>query len=176
MTTQATEIRDALFDLLSALPGYAKVRKVPQRQLQPEELPCITVVRGEETMHADGDANASVPHFVHEAAFHISVVRGVGDPVVIDGESDDDMDLVQEAILRSGDLIAMFEGILSLRRSMAWPQQGDAYYVELRLEMTVQYRSSWAPFGGADLDAIDVTVGSSPDTQSHTSFDLRGDP
>ena len=158
MTTQATQIRDAIFQLLQTLPGYVRVRKVPMRQLQPEETPSLTVYSADEVLTADEDATASVPHFIHEATFNISVIRGFDDPLVLDGKSDDDMDVIQETLLRSPTLNSMFEGVLMIRRSHAWPQQGDAYYVELRMEMTVQYRSSWDPVIPDDFLTATVTL------------------
>lgn len=158
MSTQAAQIRDAIYDLLMPLPGFVKVRKVVQRQLQPEETPCITVLRGDENLAADEDATAGPPHFVHDATFHVSIIRGFDDPVVLDGRSDDDMDLVQETLLRNPDLIGMFEGIVAIRRSHAWPQVGDAYYVELRLELTVQYRSEWEPIIPDDFQTAEITI------------------
>lgn len=154
MTTVPTQIRDQIFTLLSGLPGYSKVRKVAQRQLQPEDMPCISVIRGDEVMSPDGDAVTGPPHFVHEATFHISIIRGSGDPVVTDGQSDADMDLVQETLLRSPALMALFEGITSVRRTQDWPQEGDTYYTELKLEITVQYRSIWNPVFTNDLNEI----------------------
>ncbi len=156
MSTQASEIRDKIYELLLPLPGFVKVRKVAQRQLQPEETPCITVLRGDENLAADEDATAGPPHFEHSATFHISIIRGFNDPVVLDGDSDEDMDLVQETLLRNPDFIGMFEGIASIRRSHAWPQIGDAYYVELRLELTVQYRSIWEPVIPDDFLSVAV--------------------
>lgn len=158
MNTQATEIRDAIYALLLPLPGFKTVRKVAQRQIQPEETPCLTVYRADEVLMADEDASAGPPHFVHEATYNISVIRGFDDPVVLDGQSDADMDLIQETLLRSATLIGMFEGISSIRRSHAWPQQGDAYYIELRMEMTVQYRSSWDPIIPDDFLTASVTL------------------
>ena len=156
MSTQAAEIRDKIYELLLPLPGFVKVRKVAQRQLQPEETPAITIVRGEETMNHDGDPNVGEPRFMHDATFHISIMRGFDDPLVLDGRSDDDLDLILQTLLTDQSFVAMMEGILSIRKSTAWPQQGDAYYVELRVEIAVQFRSFWEPVVVNDFRSMTI--------------------
>ena len=174
MSAHSAAIRDAILTLLAPMPGYAKVRKVVQRQLQPEETPCITVFRGEETMNHDGDPNVGEPRFMHEAIFHVTVMRGFEDPMVLDGRADDDMDAILEILLCNQALVAMAEGILSIRKSTAWPQIGDAYYVELRLEITMRYRSFWEPVVPNDFRTMSVMVGADPKTSFPQIITLPG--
>ena len=157
MSTQAAKIRDKIYDLLLPLPGFVTTRKVDQPQLQPEQTPAITVMRGEEVMNHDGDPNVGEPRFMHDATFHVAIMRGFNDPLVLDGRSDDDLDMVLQALLTDQSFVAMAEGILSIRKSTQWPQQGDAYYVETRIEIAVQFHSFWEPVVPNDFRTMAVT-------------------
>ncbi len=147
MTTDAKAIHAAIYDLLKPLEGprFKKVRKVPVRQLQPEETPTLSVFRSEEDWQPDGDANAGEPSFVHESTITLAVLRGFKKPEDLDDLVDADMDIIEPLLLQNTDLLAMFEGITRVRRTLSWPQLGDAYYVESVLELTVQYRTVWEP-------------------------------
>ncbi len=158
MTTEATAIRDRMFALAQTLPGYTKFRKVPVRQISVADCPCVSVITAEEDATADGDVTAGPPHFVHEASYHLSVLRTLTDPLTLDGQIDADLDALQNLILRDVTLNGMIEGVASMRRSRAYPQDGEAYFVELRFEITVQFRSLWNPvipdaFTGLDVDS-----------------------
>ena len=168
--TDATAIRDAIFVLLQTLPGYTKVRKTPVRQLSAADCPALTVILGDEIAQADEDATAGPPHFVHETTYHVSVLRGLTDPVTLDGQIDADLDTIQTLLLCNIGLNQMIEGITGMRRARAYPQIGETYFVEMRFEITVQYRSIWNPvipdnFTGMDVQSMPEGVGG-PDIQT----------
>ena len=181
MTTDATAIRDAIFVLLQTLPGYTRVRKTPVRQLQPTDCPALTIVMGDEVANADEDATAGPPHFVHEATYHVSVLRAFDDPDTLDGKIEDDCAAIQNLLLRNVGLNQMIEGITSMRRSRAFPQQGETYFVELRLELTVQFRTIWNPvtpdaFTGMDVDSLPVGATVYPPSEPvHLTIDVEAD-
>jgi len=163
--SQAAAIRDAMATaLIGLLPGYTEIRRVAFRQLQPTDIPCATVIRGDEVMSADEDATAGPPHFVHETTIHVSLLRGFGDALALDGQIDADADVVLARLLRDPVLNLMFEGIDSVRRTRNFPQQGETYFVELRLEITVRYRSEWAPVIPDDFRSAVITVAPDNDT------------
>jgi hypothetical protein len=152
MTTQATQIRDAIFSRLATLPGYATKRKTPVPQLQRNLLPALSVYSPDEDWLPAGDnAFAGEPQFVNSATIRISILRGFDDPVVLDGSIDGDMDVIAETLLTDPTFIgqsgALFEGITRIQRRRAYPQDGEAYFAELRLDMTFQFHTTWPPAG-----------------------------
>jgi hypothetical protein len=182
MTTEVTAIRDAIFALLQTLPGYTKVRKTPVRQLGLADCPALTVVMGEDDAVADEDATAGPPHFVHSATYHVSVLRGLDDPDTLDGKIDADLDTIQNLLLRNVALNQMIEGVTAMRRSRAFPQDGETYFVELRFDLTVQIRSTWNPVIPDDLTGMDITslpVGARTDPPTeplHLEIDVETQP
>lgn len=159
MSTGAVAIRDAIYDRLAGISDYNRTRKQDTRQLQAEDLPSLLVKVVSEDMTPDGDANAGVPAFITNATIGISVVRGFDVPSELDSKIDDDADLVLNTLLTdpgfvgfpSGDPddvnggIGLFEGISHITRRRATIQAGEAYLLELRLEMTFQTRCFFEP-------------------------------
>lgn len=165
LTTQATAIRDAIFVRLSALPGYARKRKTPVPQLQPDDLPALSVFLIREQLNADGDANAGDPHFLSLITIGIASTRGFNDPVVTDGKLDADVDLIENKLLTDASFVhfgldppPLFEGVQAIVRTHVYAKDGETYFAEARLELTFVTRVDFQPVITDDYEGLDITV------------------
>ncbi|WP_342106298.1 hypothetical protein [Methylobacterium sp. SI9] len=152
MTTAAFDIREAIIQRLSDLPGYkALPRRVPLPQLQPTDLPRLSVFIMGERLTPDGDAGASEPHFVTEITIGISDMRGFATAIVLDGQNDAAVDAIEERLLCDPSFTrkgpdALFEAVTGITRRRIYPQDGETFFAELRLEMTFRLRVDFPPF------------------------------
>lgn len=172
MTTAAFEIREAIIERLSDLPGYkALPRRVPLPQLQPNDLPRLSVFIMGERLTPDGDAGAGEPSFVCEVTIGISDMRGFSTPMVLDGQNDAAVDAIEARLLTDPSFVRgvdpskaeddparypLFEAVTGITRRRIYPQDGEAYFAELRLEMTFR---TWVNFPPNVPDAfLDMAV------------------
>ncbi|TCR60945.1 hypothetical protein [Bosea sp. BK604] len=164
MSTEATRIRDAIFTRLFALKashGFKTVRRVPVAMLQPDVLPAISVALLSERMTPLGDDNSSALSFDSEVTIGVSVVRGGGVPTALDDQADADVDLIEKLLLcdpsftRFGldpglddgnpDREPLFEAVTGISRRRTFPQDGEKYFVEVRLELSFRTSVDFAP-------------------------------
>lgn len=187
MSTEATRIRDAIFERLSPLTvsgGFKKVRMVPVAMLQPDDLPAITVSLLNERMTPIGDDNESGLTFDSEVTIGISVVRGGEMPGTLDQQADSDVDMIERLLLcdptftrfgpdqefAEGDIRRepFFEAVTGITRRRSYPQSGETYFVEVRLEMNFRTSVDFKPAGfDDDLTSIEMSarpVGADPDS------------
>ena len=177
MTTQATKIRNAVYDRLATLRGYNSFRKTPVPQVQPKDLPSLAVYIMSENMVPDGDANAGEPHYVSDVTVAISVIRGFDDPAVLAGSIDEDIDAIETKLLTDPKFVgfgpnALFEAVPRIQRRRLYPnagKDGETYFAELRLEMTFQTRCSFEPVIPDNFDG--VTISARPWTHGHQPND-----
>lgn len=181
MTTEIAAIRDQLLALVDGIKdarGIATVRKTPVLQVDEQDLPIVSVFIGDDNAEADEDATAGPPHFVHQTTYHLTVLRNFATGDTLDGLVDDDMDAIQNAVLRDPTFNAMIEGVLSMRRSRSFPTgEKGTVFAEMRFEMTVQVRTTWQPIIPDELegiDAVSLPVGAEDNTDPlHLSFDVE---
>jgi hypothetical protein len=151
MTTAATAIREAIIERLSDLPGYkALPRRVPLPQLQPSDLPRLSVFIMGERLTPDGDANEGDIRFVSEITIGISDMRGFATPDVLEGQNDTAVDMIEARLLCDPEFTEMdpdglFEAVTGITRQRVYPQDGETYFAELRLQMVFQKRVEFAP-------------------------------
>ncbi|MFB0491955.1 hypothetical protein ABIE45_004541 [Methylobacterium sp. OAE515] len=186
MTTDATKIRDAIVDRLATLPGYkTPPRKIPLPQQQPDKLPQISVFIMGERLAPDGDAGAGEPSFNSEVTIGISDMRGFATTDVLDGQNDAAVDAIEARLLsdptfvRGVDLskdeddparYPLFEAVTGITRRRIYPQDGETYFAELRLEMTFRVWVNFSPnVPDAFLDmAVTLKRGDDPGTEGPT--------
>lgn len=135
-------------------------------QLQPLDLPCLSVGIISETMTPDGDANAGDPHFMSHVTIGIGVVRGFDDTSVLDGRIDADITDIETKLLTDPTFVrlwpgTLFEGVIQITRRRLYPQDGETYFCELRLEMTFETRVEYppaitSPFAGFSMQTSPV--------------------
>ncbi|MCX4195106.1 hypothetical protein OMR07_05585 [Methylobacterium organophilum] len=151
MTTAAWDIREAIIERLSDLPGYkALPRRVPLPQLQPSDLPRLSVFIMGERLTPRGDAGASAPSFTCEITIGISDMRGFAATDVIDGQNDAAVDAIEERLLCDPSFTqkgpdALFEAVTGITRERRYPQDGETYFAELRLTMTFRVGFDYPP-------------------------------
>ncbi len=166
MTTAATRIRDAIVDRLTPVVSWGKVRKTQLPQLQPTDLPALSVFIMGERLGPDGDTNAGEPRFESETTIGISVVRGFDETLVLDGLMDVEVDSLEATLLSDPTFVRsyhdsvdppFFESVESITRRRLFPQTGETYFAELRLEMVFMVRVDFPPNLSATLDHVRMT-------------------
>jgi hypothetical protein len=125
-------------------------------------LPACRVFIVSETMAPDGDANAGEPAFESTIVIAVSVIRGFGDPVALAGDIDKDVDCIETLLLTDPTFVrfgpdALFESITQIRRQRIYPQDGETYFAQLRLEMSFLSRVSYPPNIKDDFRSIKIT-------------------
>jgi hypothetical protein len=135
-------------------------------------LPALQIVLLKETYTPDGDENVGPPRFIVDATIGISVMRGMTDPAVLDGQADNDMRAMLDRLLHdgtfvnsqsaptppSGDPVFWFEGVARIEsdRRMV-QQQAEGYMLELVLRITFRTREYWDALAPNDLLTVGVT-------------------
>lgn len=188
MSTDALRIRDAITDRLKVLPGLPAmtIRNQPIPQLQEDELPGLLVVIMGETLSPDGDANAGPPRFEAEITIGISLVEGYDTPERIDGDIDALITLIETTLLTDPSFVSkqdpskawddperfpLFEAVTRIQRRRLFPQEGEMYLGELRIEMTFAKRVVYDPGVCEDLKHLVFTtrpLGHAPNTPAVT--------
>lgn len=186
MSTDALRIRDAITERLRDLPWLAlnAVQNQPLPQLQADELPGLLVVIMGESLTPDGDANAGPPRFEAQVTIGISLVEGFASPERLDGDVDEKITLIETALLTDPTFVRgldpskprgdpdrepFFEAIERIQRRRLFPQDGETYFSELRLEIVFAKRVQYDP---AVLDRYERTeltarlAGSPPNSPS----------
>lgn len=175
MSTDALRIRDAIVERMQAIPGLpvTTLRTQPVPQLQEDELPGLLVVIMGETLTPDGDANAGEPHFEADITIGISIVEGYGTPEQIDGDVDEMITLIENALLTDPTFVRgvdpakakddperypLFEAVTRIQRRRLFPQEGEMYLGELRVEITFTKRVSFEPVIPDVLEHVVITA------------------
>lgn len=176
MTTEATQIRDAIFTRLSRLAGYKKFRKTPVPQLQRNQLPALSVYTPTEDWSPPEEiAFQGEPRFINHATISISVMRGFDDPVVLEGLIDADMDAIENTLLTDATFIGgedqLIEGIVRIQRRRAYPLDGEAYFAELRLDITFQFQTFWPPVVPDAFTSVKVSIEPNGDAAATVTSD-----
>jgi hypothetical protein len=188
MSTAATRIRDAIFTRvlpLTTASDFKTVRIMPVMMLQPDNLPALTVSLLSERMTPDGDDNAGEVRFNSDVTIGISIVRGFAAPIDLDAQTDIDVDLVEQILLRDPTFVRfgddtrypigddrrepLFEAVASINRRRSYPQSGETYLVEVRLELTFRTSADFTPLLEDEFERFALTarpLGTGPHTPS----------
>jgi hypothetical protein len=159
--TVAAQIRDAIYSRLSTIAGYTTYRKVPVPQLQPEQLPALSIFVLNGRAVPDGDGNVGEPRLIWDDTIGISVCRGFEDPAMMEGTIDAEVDnilnlLLTDATFSTFGAGALWEALNSASRRWVFPQDGEAYFAELRLELTFRSRADYPPVVTANLTNVNI--------------------
>lgn len=150
MTSAAIAIREAIFERLADISDYNRTRKTRLRQLQPEDLPALSVLVIGEENSPDGDDNVGEVRFVSDITIAVSVFRSFDRPEGLDETLDTDVEEIQNALLTDPTFVrlghdALFEGIARMVTRRREVQAGASYAIELQLEMTFRTRIGFEP-------------------------------
>lgn len=99
MSTQGIRIRDAIFQRVDGWPGFNSFALTPLGTAQPDRLPSLAVYLSSETERSDGDANVTEPKFINDVTVGLAFMRKAGDPTVLEGSLDSDVDDIKRALL-----------------------------------------------------------------------------
>ena len=175
MTSHTTAIREAIYDRLSTLTGYATIRKQGTPTLSVDDLPALSIFLADERLDPDGDANAGPPKFGVTATIIVAVSRGFNDPSVIDGIIDSDIDAIETTLLTdptfagfAADESFRFESINGMRRRRIYEKDGESYFLELQLEFQFFYRWIYNPVINDDFSTLSVTAKPNNDPTADT--------
>lgn len=186
MPSPSTQIRDAIVARLTGqdwLPVKA-IRRQPRPQLQPNNLPALLVILVDETETPEDAANIGPPRFISEVTVGISVVIGHQPPEQLDADLDDIVDRIRSHILTDPTFVRavnpgkaaddperypLFEAVSKVRRGRVFPQDGETYLAEGRLEITFLARTNYEPVIPDVLEHVVITAepaGAGPGTPS----------
>ena len=174
MSTFATQIRDAAFTRIQKAMrvDFKDWRRAPFPTFQVDKLPALSVYLLRETMSPNGDPNVGEPSFKVEALIGISILDSASDPDVLDGCVDRLLDRVEDTLftdptfvrlntpdqLQSAGGVPLLEGFTQVVRTPTYHREGEEYYLELRLQISCQFRCYYAPVAPNALTQVAVTV------------------
>jgi hypothetical protein len=133
------------------------------------QLPALQVTLLKETFSPDGDENVGPPRFIVDTTIGISVMRGLTDPAVLDGQADNDMTNFVGCLLHDGTFVNSqsgasgdafwFEGITRIEADRRMVQTAsEGYMLELVLRMTFRFREYFDPLAPNLLTSVRVEV------------------
>lgn len=168
MTTISNYIRDqALARIIAAkIAPWKTTRVSPQPTLQTGDVPALGAYLIRETMNPDGDANVGVPRFIVDAVISFMVIDIATKPSVLEGSIDAIVDQIETTLLCDPTFVSLkdvggnflIDSIQQITRTYQFPNNGEAYYIECRLQMTFRFFVVFEPLTPNDLLKIDVTT------------------
>lgn len=178
MTSIATYIRDqALSRIQKAnLAQWKSVRKTPFPTLQPDQVTGLGVFILRETMNADGDANVSAPRYISDVVIGISVIDNASSPAVLEGSVDTLIANILDTLLTDPTFVSLkdatgnflTDSVPLIVRQYSFPTNGETYYLECRLQMTIRYFVNFPP--NTPIALTDVMVTPSPQPSNGTAI------
>jgi len=177
MSTIATYIRDAIMVRLKAadIMQWGSVRTSPFPTLQPDQLPALGVYLMRENYSSDGDGNVGPPRYIVDAVISISVTNLQSDPNALDTSVDNAVNDIEETLLCDGTFIDLrdlnnkpiIDSIPNITRTFQFPQNGETYYLECRLQMTFRFMCyfeprapNWFKTASVEVTSLENTVSS----------------
>lgn len=175
MPSPSTQIREAIVARLTGqewLPVKA-IRKQPRPQLQANNLPALLVILVDELETPEDEANTGPPRFISEVTIGISVVIGHQPPEQLDADLDDIVDRIRSQLLTDPTFVRgvdpskaeddperypLFEAVSKVRRGRVFPQEGETYLAEGRLEITFLARTNYEPAIPDVLEHVVITA------------------
>jgi hypothetical protein len=175
MPSPSTQIRDAIVARLTGQDWLAvkAIRKQPRPQIQPNQLPALLVVLVDELETPEDEANTGPPRFISEVTIGISVVIGHQPPEQLDADLDDIVARIRSHLLTDPTFVRgvdpgkdlddperspLFEAVSKVRRGRVFPQDGETYFAEGRLEITFLARTNYEPVIPDVLEHVVITA------------------
>lgn len=161
MSDYASQIATAAYNLLTAGLGttFRTYRKTPMLQVQPSDLPALGVYIQRERREPDGQSNIAEPRFVHQ------LTLGFSGAVHVETDKQNELHALEEWMTQLDDIllsdarfVSMTEGVTSMDRVSQYAKIGEVTLFEIRVEMTVQFRSYWPPRVTDILEKIVITT------------------
>lgn len=172
MSTITTYIRDAMYTRLLAanIAPWKVTRKSPIPTLQTGDVPALGVFVMRESYQQDGDANVGPPRYIVDAVISAAVIDLASKPDVLEGSVDAKVDAILNTLLQDGTFIDLrwtdgkpvIDSVPSIQRTYQFPQIGESYYLECRLQMTFRFMCFFEPLAPNALTTVAVTPNPSP--------------
>lgn len=183
MSTIATYIRNQAYARLTTgaiSSNWVSTHKSPIPTRQGDQLPALGVYLMGEVLTPDGDANVSVPRFVSDVVLGISVLHLAENPEALDGKLDTLVDLIEDTLLQDISFVSLkgedgkdvIESFPQIQRRYSYPQNGESYYAEVRLQITVRFRCYFEPKATTPLTEVDVHVSPFDNTAQSGEYSL----
>jgi hypothetical protein len=137
---------------------FKSYRNTPAMQVQPGDLPMLGVYILREKRQQDTQANIAEPRFLHELTLGFSGA--------VWAETDDQnrllaleewMSELDEILLTNARFVKMTEGITTMDRQSQYAKVGETTLFEIRVEMTIPFRSYFPPKVEDMLERVHVT-------------------
>jgi hypothetical protein len=161
-------IRDSLFNRIKAIPFFASVARFGRsrmRVIQGEHIPYLGCYLVKERLTPDGDSNHAEPRFVHTMTLGFSYVIQNNDDDRVENFLDRAYWEIMNYLRRQDwHTFAVGVGIESITGGDRRHEYGNVTrdnetpIAEMRLELTMVYRSLWPPIVEDDLETIHVTT------------------
>jgi hypothetical protein len=159
MSHWANTIHSAAMSLLQAGFGttFKTYRITPMLQVQPEHLPVLAVHLLREKRLPDGQANQTMPKFIHD------LTLGFSGAVHIPTDEQNQIHALEEWMACIDDLLLsdprflnLTEGCTQMDRVGQYAKVGEITLFEIRVEMNLQFRSQFSPTIVDDLKLISI--------------------
>jgi hypothetical protein len=170
-TTNAIAIRQAVFARASAVPPAGYEAWVTSRQaalptLNSAMLPALQVLIGREQLNPMGDDNTGPIKFLAELTISVSVLRGVDDPLVLDGQADSDLANILDALFEDNTFTDPFlqqgyvwEGVARIDQQRgAVVADSEATFYALSVLIVFHYPIQFSPPAPNWLEEADITA------------------
>jgi hypothetical protein len=166
MTTPATYIRDQVLARITNLYPWKTVRKVPTVTTLADQFPRLGVYLVRETENPDGDGNVGRPRYIDDTVVAISVMDNLSKPEVLEGSVDAMIDNIKNTLLQDISMVSlkdpsgviMIDSIPSISRNYSFPNNGETYFIECRLQMTFRFNVYYEPIMPHWLEQVAVDV------------------
>jgi hypothetical protein len=162
-------MRDAAYDLLTQIPDFKKVFKVPPNTTSPDDLPCI-VLDLSDSADALGQGNQGALSFDHTATLTVSIQCSADSNLIAEGTIWALGETVLIALLRNQDWPQKFEGMKSYNSDLQVPRDGETFVAMLNLTFLTTAHSEWEPIVPHKLREI-VIQRRLTETQTETGLD-----
>lgn len=170
MTTLALQIRDAIYDRIVAQypdPAFKSKRKIPLTPVQPDQIPALAVYMVNEDYVAVGDENVGPPEYTIDSQITIAVVETAAKEDVLEGLLDKVAATILDLVLCDGTFLGLLDSATNkpiidsvprIRRAYKVHKDGEAYYLELQIAMTIRYRAYFEVVAPNELRTIAVST------------------
>lgn len=149
MSTYALGIADMADAIIRAnlRTAFRTFVRTPLLQMNPDDLPVCGVYILREKRAPDGDANAREARFIHE------LTLGFSGAVNIDTQKreevmrtlEETMASIDDLVLKNIPFMRLIEGVIGMDRVSQYSKMAETTLGEIRVEMTVTYRSEFTP-------------------------------
>lgn len=136
---------------------FRTYRKTPMLQVQPNDLPMLAVYILRERRVPNGQPEQAEPKFIHELTlgFSGSIHAKTADQNTL-YELETWMSELDDILLSNPKFVMLSEGVTGMDRTSMYAKEGETTLFEIRVEMSLQYRSNFPPRVDDWLETVHV--------------------